>query len=83
MDRLQRFITEIESLNLPCRYTVSWGDDYIWVSAQIESPQGEKLADCSLPAEDCPKDILPELQRLMPTATICRLDNKIYIDNLR
>lgn len=83
MEKLLQFITDIEKLNLPCRYTISLQNDTVWAAAKVDAPAGERVIDFSRPIPATLSDILATLQQFMPSATVCQINDNILIDNLK
>lgn len=82
MEKLLQIITQTEATKLPCRYTITPLAGATWLSVQMSCPTGDKILDYTLPP--LPNgDAIPQIKQLLPQATICTIDDRIFIDNLK
>lgn len=83
MDKLLQIIADCEHQNIPCRYTITPQTDVLWLSVKATTPNGDKIFDYSLPLSHSLDEIAGTLRTRFPLVTVCNIDNRLFIDNLK
>lgn len=83
MNKLLEIINDFERQNLPCRYTLTPGDNVLWLAVKVSSASGDKIFDYSLPPISAIDELETTLKNHLPHATVCTIEGRLLIDNLK
>lgn len=83
MHKLLDVIADFEADEAACRYVINVDEDKIRLSVSVQKERDEEVFDYCLESGKAVAEVLDEVKKYLPNATVCCINGKILIDNMK